>query len=122
MFYRIVQEKFGKSYDIYQTTNYALIGVQFYELICDFEGRDHLSETEFERYVKEGYEYDFATYHVNEFENPEDADTLCVEIGDSMYGTTDWNGFYKLAYYHKDVKAYVADVDVTPEMQDEEYY
>lgn len=122
MFYRIVKETHATSSDIYQTDNFALIGVEFYQMILEIEGRDYMGASEFERYVEHGYVINSETYRVDAFEKPEDANTILVKIGDTIYGSTTWAGFYKLAYYHKDVRAFVAGVDVTPEMENEEYY
>jgi len=91
-------------------------------MILEIEGRDYMGASEFEGFVDNGYVINSETYRLDSFEKPEDANTILVTIGETIYGSTTWAGFYKLAYYHKEVRAYVAGIDVTPEPSDEEYY
>ena len=121
MFYRIIKQEYDGSWSrgetVYQSDNWAMVGGEFYRIICDLEEKRHLLDAHFKKWVEMGYVNNGSKYYLETFEQAVDAQDVLVTIDGSVNYTTSWAGFYAICFHNPDmrVRAFIGDVDVTPE-------
>ena len=120
MFYRIIKEYVGSlgwPETVYQSDSWAMVGGEFYRIICDLEEKPHLLDAHFKKWVEMGYVNNNSKYILETFEQAADAQDVLVTIDGSKNYTTSWGGFYAICFHNPDmrVRAFIGDVDVTPE-------
>ena len=123
MFYRIIKEDkisdnfWSSGETVYQSDSWAMVGGEFYRIICSLEEKPHLLDAHFKKWVEMGYVNNGTKYILEMFEDGADAQEVLVTIDGSVNYTTSWAGFYAICYHNPDmrVRAFIGDVDVTPE-------